>query len=72
MRRVWSAYLNKRCKSKRDSSNKFEFKDVPQGDFYILAFIIGNEDKGGASNTLGGAVMKKISVKPNEKIEVNL
>lgn len=55
-----------------DAKGEFQFNDVPQGDFYILAFIIWNEERDGVSKTLGGAVMRKIQVKENSKLRVNL
>lgn len=55
-----------------NATNEFQFNDIPQGDFYILAFIIWNEESDGVSKTLGGAVMKKIQVKENSKVRVNL
>lgn len=55
-----------------NSKNQFELNSVPQGDFYILAFIIWDEEKDGVAKKSGGAVMKKIHVKANSKLKVNL
>jgi hypothetical protein len=55
-----------------NSKNQFEFNNIPHGDFYILAFIIWDEEKDGLVKKLGGAVMKKIHVTANSKIKVNL
>ena len=55
-----------------NSENQFEFHGVPQGDFYVLAFIIWSEKKDGVEKKFGGAVMKKIQVKANSKMKVKL
>lgn len=55
-----------------DSKNQFEFNGVPQGDFYILAFIIWDEEKDGVAKKLGGAIMKKIRIEANSKMKVDL
>lgn len=55
-----------------DSENKFRFNDVPKGDYYLIAFIMWDEEKDGATKKLGGAVMNKIQVKEGVTIEVNL
>ncbi|MBU2223140.1 MAG: hypothetical protein KKB00_03815 [Gammaproteobacteria bacterium] len=55
-----------------NAKNQFEFNNIPQGDFYILAFIIWDEEKDGVAKKLGGAVMTKIHVKENSKMKVNL
>ena len=55
-----------------DEEHKFRFNHVPKGDYYLIAFIMWDEEKDGATKKLGGAVMKKIQVKESEAIEVNL
>lgn len=58
--------------SKCNADNEFVFNDVPAGNFYVLAFIIWDETKAHVSVKSGGAVMKKIKVKSNSKVEVRL
>lgn len=55
-----------------DSENKFRFDNVPKGEYYLIAFIMWDEEKEGAMKNLGGAVMKQIQVKENMAFEVNL
>ena len=58
--------------TKCNSNSQFEFNNIPQGDFYILAFIIWSEEKDGVEKKFGGAIMKKLHVEANSKVKVNL
>ena len=55
-----------------DDDHKFRFNNVPKGDYYLIAFIMWDEEKDGTTKKLGGAVMKKIHVKDSEVIESQL
>jgi hypothetical protein len=58
--------------SRCDASDKFEFKDVPAGEFYVMAFIIWNEGEGATMTRSGGAVMTRIKVSPGSQNQVLL
>jgi hypothetical protein len=60
--------LSSRC----DPRDRFEFKNVPAGDFYVMAFIIWEQGAGPAAKKAGGAVMTRIKVAANSENQVLL
>lgn len=58
--------------SRCGESDHFEFKDVPAGEFYVMAFIIWNAGEGATATKSGGAAMTRVSVTPDSKIQVLL
>lgn len=63
-------------KSQCDAQGVFEFKQVPQGEYYVMVFIIWDQDLAavdqapGAVIKTGGAVMKRIRVKQGAQLNV--
>ena len=55
-------------KSQCDDKGVFEFKQVPQGEYYVMVFILWDEP--GLAQKQGGAVMKRIRVKPASQLNV--
>ena len=55
-----------------NTKNEFIFTNIPKGDFYLIAFIMWDENKDGAPIPSGGAVMKRIVVTENSAIKVDL
>jgi hypothetical protein len=45
---------------------------VPAGDYFVMAFIIWDDASGTAPRKTGGAVMKRIRVSPESRVEVLL
>jgi len=60
--------LSSRC----DPRDRFEFKNVPAGDFYVMAFIIWKQGAGPPAKKAGGAVMTRIKVAANSENQVLL
>ena len=54
-------------KSSCNEKGEFTFNDVHSGDYYVIAFIIWDTNKNGATSKTGGAVMKRIKVKATSK-----
>ena len=59
-------------KSVCDAQGHFRFTEVPAGDYFIIAFIIWDDESGGDPRKTGGGVMKRIQVIPDNKLEVSL
>lgn len=55
-------------KSECDSNSRFSFNAVPNGDYYLIAFVIWGKEP----NQQGGGVMKKISVDKQQDMKVNI
>lgn len=56
-----------------DGEGRFEFKNVPAGDYYLSTTIVWQYVEGGRYPSLtptGGTIVKKISVKDNQKLKV--
>jgi hypothetical protein len=58
--------------SRCDANDKFEFKDVPAGEFYVMAFIIWDIGEAATKTKSGGAVMTHIKVTPASENRVLL
>ncbi|PUA30585.1 MAG: hypothetical protein B0W54_08915 [Cellvibrio sp. 79] len=56
-------------KSKCDEKNQFSFKDLPVGEYYVIFFIIWKNEAGVDD---GGAVMRRVSLKANENVVVEV
>lgn len=56
-------------KSQCDNKNHFSFKDLPMGDYYVIVFVIWKDGEG---QDVGGALMKKVSLKAgdNQVVEI--
>lgn len=59
-------------KTKCNSSNEFSFNNISDGEYYVIGFIIWDKNDNGKAVKTGGAVMRKVKVAPNTKIEVLL
>ena len=51
---------------------EFRFEKVPAGEYYVMAFIIWEENVGGVTRKTGGGVMKRIHVTPGSQLSVKL
>jgi hypothetical protein len=65
------AYHELTLKAKCAEGDNFVFEDVPQGEYYVMAFIFWRESEG-AKGLEGGAVMKHLHVKSDDVHEVVL
>lgn len=57
-------------KSECDAQGVFEFSEVPQGEYYVMVFIIWNEADGGQNSPQGGALMQRIGVERGGRIQI--
>lgn len=59
-------------KTKCNSNNEFTFNNISAGEYYVIGFIIWDINENDKAVKTGGAVMKKVKVAPNTKIEALL
>lgn len=59
-------------KTKCNANNEFSFNNISDGEYYVIGFIIWDKNENGTAAKTGGAVMNKVKVSPNTKIEVLL
>ncbi len=55
-----------------DLRGEFSFSNVPAGDYFVMAFIIWDDASGPTPRKTGGAVMKRIRVASQSRVEVLL
>lgn len=53
-----------------DLRGEFSFSNVPAGDYFVMAFIIWDDATSPTPRKTGGAVMKRIRVSPDSRVEV--
>ena len=61
------AYHEMLLKSTCDAQGQFRFEKVPQGEYFIMAFIMW-DDTSGSPRKAGGAVMKRIRVGADDNV----
>lgn len=57
-------------KASCNDENRFEFKAVPAGEYYVMTFIIWDITGEAGPTKTGGAVMKRIKVAPNNTVNL--
>ena len=55
-----------------DAQGAFEFKDLAKGSYYIVAFMIWEEETEGAMVKKGGGIMQRIELKEGEKTHIKM
>ncbi len=65
-------YHDMLIKGECDRRGEFIFSQVPAGDYFVIALIIWAETSGSTSRETGGGVMKRISVAPESRVQVQL
>lgn len=55
-----------------DKNGAFEFKNLPSGTYYIVAFMIWEDDSNSAGGKLGGGIMQRIELGQNEKQTIDM
>ncbi len=59
-------------KTKCNANNEFTFNNISFGEYYVIGFIIWDINENGKAVKTGGAVMKKVKVASNAKVEALL
>jgi len=55
-----------------DKNGNFEFKNLPNGTYYVIAFMIWDEINESISIKNGGGIMKRITLKENEDVTIEM
>jgi len=55
-----------------DARGQFRFSNVPEGDYFVMAFIIWEDASGATPRKQGGAAMKRIHVVASSAIEAHV
>jgi len=59
-------------KSSCNAQGVFHFENVPAGDYFVMAFLIWEEKAGDSVRKTGGAVMQRLRVGANDRVEIEM
>lgn len=55
-----------------DADGRFEFKDLPKGEYYAIAFMIWDEEVEGVLKKSGGGIMRRVSLADGASEEIEM
>ena len=59
-------------KSSCDAQGVFHFENVPAGDYFVMAFLIWEEQAGDSERKTGGALMQRLRVGNNDRVAIEM